>query len=181
MNKENAKFHRINGQIRVSPVVVIGEDGRNMGSIPTQRAIDMAMELELDLVEISPTSRPPVCRIMDFGKFKFEQNMKEKRQRRKQKQSQVKEVRLSPSIQPNDLDTKLKSAIKFLEAGHRLNIKLEFRRREIAHKDIGIAVVGDFLERLKDYGSSLSRPKSEGRSVVCMVEPKDKDESGNSN
>jgi translation initiation factor IF-3 len=171
VSRENEKFYRVNGQIRISPIVVIGADGRNMGSVPTQRALEIAVDSGLDLVEISPTSRPPVCRIMDFGKFKFEQNLKEKKQRKKQKQGQVKEVRLSPSIQEHDVDTKLKSAVKFLSAGNRVNVRLDFKRREISHKEIGFSVMESFLGRLKDHGTALSRPKSEGRSISCMVEP----------
>lgn len=174
MSKENEKFYRVNGQIRISPVVVIDANGSNMGSIPTVRAIEMASAQNLDLVEIAPNSRPPVCRIMDFGKFKFDQNLKDKKQRRRQKQSQVKEIRLSPSIQEHDIETKSKAAIKFLSAGHRVSIKLEFRRRELAHTDIGFKVIQGFLERIKDSGTAVSRPKSEGRSLLCMVEPKEK-------
>lgn len=176
----NDKNYRVNGQIRISPVVVINPDGHNMGSMPTARALDMAVESGLDLVEIAPNSRPPVCRIMDFGKFRFEQNVKEKKQRRKQKQSQVKEVRLSPSIQDHDIDTKFKAAEKFLEAGHRVNVRLDFRRREIAHRDIGMKVIESFVDRLKEHGTALSRPKSEGRSLFCMVEPKERDPSDSS-
>ena len=175
MNKENSKEYRVNSQIRVSPIVVIGHDGRNMGSMPTHRAVEIAAAVGLDLVEISPNSRPPVCRVMDFGKFKFDQKVKDKKQRRKQKQSQVKEVRLSPSIQDHDLETKLKAAVKFLEQGHRVSVKLEFRRRELAHKDIGITVVNGFVGRIGPSGTCVSKPKIEGRSVICMIEPPQKD------
>lgn len=173
MSKENERFYRANSQIRMSPVVVINQDGHNMGPMLTQRALDLAAQSGLDLVEIAPNSRPPVCRIMDFGKFKFDQNLKEKKQRRKQKQSIVKEIRLSPSIQEHDLETKAKAAVKFLEAGHRVSIKLEFKRRELAHRDIGSVVMEGFVDRLKDHGTAVSKPKSEGRSLLCMVEPID--------
>jgi translation initiation factor IF-3 len=175
VNRENEKFYRVNGQIRISPVVVIGSDGRNMGSVPTQRALEIASSAGLDLVEIAPNSRPPVCRIMDFGKFKFEQNIKDKKQRKKQKQSQIKEVRLSPSIQEHDIETKLKSAAKFLDAGNRVNLRLDFKRREIAHKDIGFSVMESFVGRLKEHGAPLSKPKSEGRSISCILEPNTKE------
>lgn len=171
MSKENEKFYRVNAQIRMSPVVVINPEGHNMGSMPTSRALDMAVQSGLDLVEIAPNNRPPVCRIMDFGKFKFDQNLKDKEQRRKQKQYQMKEVRLSPSIQEHDIETKLKAAAKFLEAGHRVNVKLEFRRRELAHRDIGMQVMEAFLKRLSEHGTAPSRPKSEGRCLFCLVEP----------
>lgn len=174
MSKENERFYRVNSQIRISPVVVIGPEGHNMGSMPTAKALDMAVQSGLDLVEIAPNSRPPVCRVMDFGKFKFDQNLKEKEQRRRQKQSQMKEVRLSPSIQEHDLETKFKSAAKFLEAGHRVNVRLEFRRRELAHRDIGMQVMEAFLKRLSEHGAASSRPKSEGRCLFCIVEPNSK-------
>lgn len=166
-------MHRANDQIRFSPIILINPDGKNLGAIPLNRAKDMAKELNLDLVEIAPNNKPPVCRIMDFGKFKFDQAIKEKQQRKKQlKQSQIKEIRLSPSIQENDIETKLKSAIKFLKSNHKINIKLEFKRREAAHQNIGLDVLNHFVEKLKDYGNLLGKPKSEGRVLFCSVEPK---------
>ena len=176
----NDKSYRANGQIKFSPLIVIDQDGRNLGSTTLMRARELASEAGLDLVEISPNSRPPVCRIMDFGKFKFEQALKEKKQRKKQqKQSHLKEVRLSPSIAENDLETKFKSAVKFLQAGQRVNLKMEFRRREIAHKDIGLVALNNFIERLKDYGSASGKPKSEGRSISCLLDPKDEKSDAN--
>lgn len=174
MKNDSEKSYRVNNYIKFSPVVVIDHNGKNLGPTPLQTAKDIALEAGLDLVEISPGSRPPVCRIMDFGKFKFDQNVKEKKQRRKQKQSLVKEMRLSPSIQQHDMETKIKATVKFLEAGNRVNVKLEFKRRELAHREIGFVVMEKFLNQLKEYGSPLSRPKSEGRSLFCMVEPKEK-------
>ena len=173
MSKEKDKFYRTNGQIRISPIVVIDERGSNMGSIPTYRAIEMASEAGLDLVEISPSSRPPVCRIMDFGKFKFEQAVKERAQRKKQnKLTQTKEIQLSPSIQKHDMETKSKAARKFLEAGQKVNIRLEFRRRELAHRDIGDRVMSEFIQTLSDIGEPIGRPKSEGKALFCVIEPK---------
>lgn len=172
MKRENEKLYRVNGSIKFSPVVVIDHNGRNLGPTALQEARIIAEEAGLDLVEISPNSRPPVCRVMDFGKFKFEQNLKEKKQRRKQKQSVIKEVRLSPSIQDHDLDTKSKAAMKFLSAGHRVVVKLEFKRRELAHKDLGITVMDSFLSRIKDHGIAPDRPRFEGRNLSCVVDPK---------
>ncbi len=173
MSKEQGKFYRINGQIRMSPVVVIDDHGRNMGSMPTLKAMDLAHEAGLDLVEIAPSSRPPVCRIMDFGKFKFEQAVKERSQRKKQnKLTQVKEIHLSPGIQKHDMDTKSKAARKFLEGGQKVNVKLEFRRRELAHRDIGDKVMAEFLQTLADIGVPMGRPKSEGKALFCVIEPK---------
>lgn len=165
-NKE--KTYRVNDQIKFSPVVVITPEGKNLGSIPLQKAKDIAQQIGLDLVEIAPSSRPPVCKIIDYGKFRFEQNKKQKKSQIKQ----VKEIRLSPSIQENDILTKVKSAIKFLKLQHKVNIKLEFKRREINHQNIGMEVINNFIERIKEYGSPVSRPKSEGRSLFCVIEPK---------
>lgn len=174
MKNENEKFYRVNDYIRFSPVIVIDENGKNLGPKPLNVAKGMANDAALDLVEISPNSRPPVCRIMDFGKFKFNQNLKDKKQKRKQKQFQIKEVRLSPSIQEHDLETKLKAAIKFLAAGHRVNVKLEFKRREMAHQDIGFKVINSFIDRLKEDGTLVSRPKLDGKNLFCALEPKEK-------
>ena len=171
---EKDKFYRVNDQIKFSPVIVINPDGRNIGSVPLQKAKDMALASNLDLVEIAPNSRPPVCRIMDFGKFKFDQAIKEKKQKKKQqKQSQTKEIRLSPSIQENDIETKAKAAIKFLNSKHKVQIKLEFKRRELMHQAIGFNVLNDFVERLKDFGNPVNKPKSDGRNLFCLVEPKE--------
>lgn len=174
MKNENEKFYRVNNYIKFSPVIVIDKDGKNLGSLPLQRARDIALEDGLDLVEIAPNSRPPVCRIMDFGKFKFDQKVKEKKQKKKQqKQSQTKEIRLSPSIQEHDIETKFKAAVKFLSTGQKVNIKLEFKRRELAHKDIGFDVINRFVDRLKEHGTPLGKPKSEGRNIFCLVDPKE--------
>lgn len=175
---------RINDQIRISPVVVIDRDGKNLGALPLRMALDVASECGMDLVEISPASRPPVCRVMDYGKFRFDQNLKEKRNRKAQsKFSKIKEIRLSPAIQEHDIDTKLKSAIKFLQAGHKINVRLEFKRRQMAHQDIGVKIMNSFLDRLSQYGKPLSKPKIDGRIVFCAVESlvsELKDASGNS-
>lgn len=160
---------RTNEQIKISPVVVINPDGRNLGSLPLKSAINLALECGLDLVEISPLSRPPVCRIMDYGKYRFNQNLKEKRS--KKIQSKVKEIRLSPSIEEHDVETKVKSAVKFLQAGHRVNIRLEFKRRQIVHQNIGIEIMNSFLERLSQFGKPASRPKMDGRVFFCVVDP----------
>lgn len=168
----NEKFYRVNDQIRFSPVIVITPEGKNLGSISLQKAKEIAKQANLDLVEISPSSRPPVCKIIDFGKFKFGQNIKDKKQKKKQsKQSQTKEIRLSASIQEHDVVTKVKSAIKFLNLKYKVNIKLEFKRREMSHQDIGINVMNDFIDRIKEYGKAISKPKSEGKNLFCLVEP----------
>lgn len=173
MKNEKEKIYRVNNYIKFSPVIVIDQEGKNLGPIHLQKAKDLAFMAKLDLVEISPNSRPPVCRIMDFGKFKFDQTIKEKKQRKKQKKSQVKEIRLSPSIQKNDIDTKIKSAIKFLNSSQKVNLRLEFKRRELAHKDIGIKVFNEFLENIKQYGKISKSPTLDDRVLFCLIEPKE--------
>lgn len=171
LNKGNDRPHRVNAQIRMSPVVLINHEGRNMGSMPVQKALDIAAMVGLDLVEIAPESRPPVCRIMDFGKFRFEQGVKEKKQKKKQRAHQVKEIHLSPAIQAHDLDTKAKSARRFLESGHNVSVRLEFRRRQIAHKDLGDTVMSEFISLLSDCCDVSNKPKMEGRSLCCLLSP----------
>ena len=174
MKNENEKFYRVNHLIKLSPVVVIDQNGKNLGPVPLMAARGLAEEARLDLVEISPGSRPPVCRIMDFGKFKFEQSIKDKKLRKKQsKISQVKEIHLSPGIQGHDIDTKLKSTVKFLGSGHKVNVKLEFKRREMAHQNIGMKVMNAFVESLKEHGTPVSNPKMDGRNIFCVLSPKE--------
>lgn len=174
MRNENEKFYRVNHLIKFSPVVVIDQNGKNLGPLPLTAARGLADESGMDLVEISPSSRPPVCRIMDFGKFKFEQSIKDKKLRKKQnKISHMKEVHLSPGIQNHDIETKAKSAIKFLESGHKVNVKLEFRRREMAHQDLGFKVINSFVDSLKEYGLPSGKPKMDGRNIFCVVCPKE--------
>lgn len=171
MNKEG---FRTNERIKISPVILIDQNGENLGTIPLKMALGIASEVGLDLVEIAPSNRPPVCRVMDYGKFKFDQDLKERKLKKKQsKISRTKEVRISPSIQDHDAETKAKSATKFLQEGCRVVVKLEFRRRELAHKDLGIRTMNSFLEKISDIGKPVSSPKFEGRSVTCMVEPLD--------
>jgi translation initiation factor IF-3 len=164
---------RVNGQIRITPVVLIDQDGSNHGPVPLQMAMGIASEAGLDLVEVSSSSRPPVCRVMDYGKFKFENELKDRKLKKKQsKISKMKEVRLSPAIQPHDIETKLKSAIKFLQSGQKVNVRLEFRRRQIVHKDIGNQIIRSFLDSLSEYGSAATNPKLDGKVISCVVEPK---------
>lgn len=173
MKNENEKFYRVNSQIKISPIIVIDQNGNNLGSISLQRAKEMAFELSLDLVEIAPNNRPPVCRIMDFGKFKFDQAIKDKKQKKKQhKQSQIKEIRLSPSIQENDIETKIKSAIRFLKSNQKVQVKLEFKRRELMHQNLGFNVINNFVNRLKEFGEITNKPNSDGRNIFCTIEPK---------
>lgn len=174
MNVKNNEGLRVNGRIRISPVVVIDQNGDNLGPIPLQAALGIAAEAGLDLVEIAPSNRPPVCKVMDYGKYKFDQDMKDRKLKKKQsKLSKMKEVRISPSIQEHDLETKAKSAIKFLQSGNKVNVRLEFRRREMAHQDLGSRTIKAFIDRLSEFGKPSSNPRMEGKVLSCMVEPLD--------
>jgi len=170
--QNNVKFYRINDKIRFSPVMVIDQEGRNLGALSVEEAKNKARLVSLDLVEVSADVRPPVCKIMDFGKFRYEQSVKERRQKSKQKNLQPKEVRLSPRIAEHDVQTKQRAARKFLEAGHRVNLRLEYKRRENAHKDLGFTVMNKMVEDLEDISTASNKPKLEGRFLNCLLEPK---------
>lgn len=174
-NNNNQKSrYRINEQIRFSPVLAIGADGEKIGVISADDARRRAREAGLDLVEISPNARPPVCRIMDFGKFKYEQSLKEKQA--KQKGAQLKELRLSPRIADYDIEIKCNAARKFLAEGHKVQLKLKYTRRELAHKDLGYKIINKIVELLSDVGTAQQSAKLlDGNSLSCIVEPKQKE------
>lgn len=166
------KEQQINEQIRDKEVRLIGENGEQLGIVSGREAQALANEKNLDLVKISPNANPPVCKIMDFGKFKYEISKKEKESRKKQKVVVLKEVRLRPGIEDNDLRTKAKSAVKFLEAGDKVKVAVRFRGRELGHKEIGYQVINTFVELIGDAGTPDKAPKMEGNSLVLMLEPK---------
>ena len=166
-SKQNNR--RKNEQIRISPVVVI-QDGENLGSMPTYKAIDLAKDIGLDLVEVSPNVRPPICKIMDYGKFKFEKNKKDKKNTAKSSVSKLKEIRLSPCIGDHDLETKVKSILKFLKGGHKVQLKLRFKRREIAFKQRGFDVIDNILNKLEDICKIHQNPTLNGRVIICVIE-----------
>lgn len=168
------KEQQINEQIRDKEVRLIGENGDQLGIVSGKEALAMAHEKNLDLVKISPNATPPVCKIMDFGKYKYEASKKEKESRKKQKVVVLKEIRLRPSIEDNDLKTKAKNAAKFLEAGDKVKVAVRFRGRELGHKEIGYQVIKAFVEMIGDAGTPEKSPKFEGNSLVLMLEPKKK-------
>lgn len=135
-------------------------------------ALALAREKELDLVQISPNAKPPVCKIMDYGKYKYEQARKEKEARKNQKTVTVKEVRLRPGIEENDLNTKAKNAIKFLQKGDKVKVELRFRGRELGHKEIGKQVMIKFIDIVKEFGEPAKAPKFEGNNMVVIIDPK---------
>ncbi len=135
-------------------------------------AQNLASSKDLDLVMISPNAKPPVCRIMDYGKFKYEQARKEKESKKKQKVINIKEVRLRPGIEANDLNTKANNAIKFLKKGDKVKVELRFRGRELGHKDIGKEVMLKFIDIVKEFGEPTKAPAFEGNNMVVMIDPK---------
>ena len=162
----------INGQIRDKEVRVIGENGDQLGIMPIREAMHLAQEAELDLVKIAPKAQPPVCKIIDYGKYRYELARKEKEARRKQKTVEVKEVRLSPNIDTNDLNTKVNNARKFLTKGNKVKVTLRFRGREMAHVQQSRHILDDFAEMLKDVATIEKAPKLEGRNMSMVLTEK---------
>ena len=162
----------INEQIRDREIRLIGENGEQLGIMSARDAYKMAQEAELDLVKIAPTAKPPVCKIIDYGKFRYELARKEKEARKKQKVIDVKEVRLSPNIDTNDLNTKVGAARKFLEKGDKVKVTLRFRGREMAHMSKSKYILDDFAESLADIAVVDKPSKVEGRSMVMFLTAK---------
>ena len=162
----------INAQIRDKEIRLIGENGEQLGIMSARDAMKMAKEAELDLVKIAPAAKPPVCKIIDYGKYRYEQARKEKEAKKKQKTIEVKEVRLSPNIDVNDLNTKVGAARKFIEKGNKVKVTLRFRGREMAHMQSSKHILDDFAEQLKDVASVDKPPKIEGRNMTMFLTEK---------
>jgi translation initiation factor IF-3 len=163
---------RTNQRIRVKQVRCIDEDGKMLGVLDTADALAVASQKGLDLVEIAPDQRPPVCRIMDFGKFKYEQKKKDQASKKKQHQSQVKEVRVRPKIAEHDVMVKVRKAREFLAEGDKVQINCLFRGREMAHKELGIKVMQEVFHHLQDIARVEREPHLEGRRMVMLVAKK---------
>ena len=159
----------INEQIRDREIRLIGENGEQLGIMSAKDAMKLAREAELDLVKIAPTAKPPVCKIIDYGKYRYELARKEKEARKKQKTIEIKEVRLSPNIDVNDLNTKVASARKFLTKGNKVKVSLRFRGREMAHMSASKHILDDFAENLSDIAVVEKAPKVEGRSMTMFL------------
>lgn len=166
-----AKELPINEEIRARELRVVGDNGEQIGIKSLEDALTIAESFELDLVLISPNAKPPVARIMDYGKYRYEQQKKEKEQRKSQKTVSLKEVRLSPSIDEHDYQTKLRQAVKFLEKGDKVKVSIRFRGRAITHKDLGRDVIMDFIDDTKEIAVVESHPKMEGRSMFAILGP----------
>ena len=162
----------INGQIRDKEVRVIAENGDQLGVMPVKEAMKLAQEAELDLVKIAPKAQPPVCKIIDYGKYRYELARKEKEARKKQKTVELKEVRLSPNIDTNDLNTKMNAARKFISKGNKVKVTLRFRGREMAHMQQSKHILDDFAEMLAEVAVVEKPAKLEGRSMSMVLTEK---------
>ncbi|WP_435921923.1 translation initiation factor IF-3 [Paenibacillus sp. DYY-L-2] len=162
----------INDEIRAKEVRLVGADGEQIGIKPTREALQMAIDLNLDLVNVAPTAKPPVCRIMDYGKFRYEQQKKEKEARKNQKIVDIKEVWFRSNIEEHDFQTKLRNVIKFLKDGDKVKCSVRFRGREIAHADIGKKILDRVKEEVVEISTVERLPKLEGRSMIMILAPK---------
>jgi translation initiation factor IF-3 len=162
----------VNDEIRVKEVRLIGVDGEQLGIKLTREAMQMATDANLDLVNVAPTAKPPVCRIMDYGKYRYELQKKEKEARKNQKIVDIKEIRLSATIDEHDFQTKLRNAVKFLSDGDKVKASVRFRGREIAHAENGKKVLDRLAVEVADISSMERAPKLEGRSMIMILTPK---------
>jgi len=162
---------RVNDKIRAPEIRLIGADGENVGVVHPAKAMDLAAEAGLDLVEISPNATPPVCKIMDFGKFKYETQKREAEARKKQKTIEVKEVKFRPNTDTHDYDVKMRNVTRFLEAGDKVKVTLRFRGREMAHQNLGRELLERVASDVEGLGKVENMPRMEGRQMVMMIGP----------
>ncbi|MDI9480303.1 MAG: translation initiation factor IF-3 [Syntrophomonadaceae bacterium] len=167
-----SKDWRVNEEIRTREVRLVSEDGEQLGIVPINQALEIAINKGLDLVEVAPSAKPPVCRLMDYGKFKFEQSKREKEARKKQKVISIKEVKLRPNIDEHDFQVKARNARKFLGAGDKVKVTIMFRGREITHPELGEKLSLRMVEELSDISAVEKPPKVEGRNMVTILIPK---------
>lgn len=167
-----SKDHVINDEIRAKEVRVVGANGEQLGVIPIREALQLALEANMDLVNVAPTAKPPVCRIMDYGKFRYEQQKKDKEQRKNQKVVDIKEVRFSATIDEHDYQTKLRNVVKFLKEEDKVKCTIRFRGREITHASIGQKVLERVAVETEEIGMVERRPRLEGRSMIMILSPK---------
>ncbi|NNE44589.1 MAG: translation initiation factor IF-3 [Gemmatimonadetes bacterium] len=163
---------RVNDKIRISPIRVVSEDGEQLGIMTADEGRALARERGLDLVEVAATSRPPVCRIMDFGKFKYEQNKKDRKAKSRQHGQQLKEVKFRPKIEKHDLEVKVRNARRFLEEHHKVKVTMNFRGREVTHSEIGRDILKRVAALLEDVSQVESPPRIEGRHMIMLLSPK---------
>ncbi|AUH32317.1 translation initiation factor IF-3 [Paracoccus sp. BM15] len=163
---------RVNERIRVAEIRLIGADGENVGVVTPAVGLQLAEEAGLDLVEISPNATPPVCKVMDLGKFKYEQQKREAEARKKQKIIDIKEVKFRPGTDTHDYDVKMRNVMKFLEGGDKVKVTLRFRGREMAHQDLGLDLLNRVRDDVGETGKVEAMPKLEGRQMVMMIAPR---------
>jgi len=168
----NEKRVRVNRQIRISPVRVIDPDGVQLGIMPIEEALAAAEERGLDLVEVAPNARPPVCRIMDYGKYKYEEARKARLARKKQHQVQVKEVKFRPGIEAHDFEFKVRHARRFLQEGDKVKATMMFRGRQVAHPELGREVLDRVAQAVEDVGRVEIEPTMEGRNMTMILAPR---------
>ena len=171
-SKDNSRELQINEQIRDKEVRVVDSDGSQLGVMPIREAMDLADQRGLDLVKIAPQAKPPVCKIIDYGKFRFEQSKREKEQRKNQRVVEIKEVRLSLNIDTHDFETKKNNALRFIASGDKVKVSIRFRGRELGHPELGQEVMRRFAESVQD-AANVERPaKLEGRTMLMFLAPK---------
>ncbi|UTW60400.1 MULTISPECIES: translation initiation factor IF-3 [Kordiimonas] len=163
---------RVNRAITSKEVRLIGAEGENHGVVTTAKAMDIARDSGLDLVEISPNAEPPVCKVLDFGKFKYEQQKKANLARKKQKTQDVKEIKMRPGIDVHDYNVKLKKVHQFIENGDKVKLTIRFRGREMAHQDLGMDVLSRVADEMEEHAKIEARPKLEGRQMIMVIAPK---------
>ncbi len=163
---------KINEEIRAKEVRLISSDGEQLGVVPLDTALDMSVEKQLDLVMISPNAQPPVCKLMDYGKYRFETLKKEKEAKKKQKVIKIKEVRLSPVIDTHDLQVRAKNAVKFLKEGDKVKASIRFKGRQMSYSDKGIEVMNAFFALIEEYGNIEKKPVLDGRNMFMVVAPR---------
>ncbi len=161
-----------NEDITSADVQLIDAEGENHGTVPTSQAMEMAREAGLDLVAISPNANPPVCKILDLGKFKYAAQKKAAEARKKQKVIEVKEIKLRPNIDKHDYEVKMRSVVKFLEEGDKVKVTMRFRGREMAHQDIGLQLLNKVRDEMEELSKVESSPRSEGRQMVMIIAPR---------
>lgn len=172
ISSKNKNKNRINEDIRAREVRLISNDGNQLGVVSLHKALDTARDADLDLVEIAPDANPPVCKIMDFGKFRYKQQMKAKKSKKKQHKVKLKEVRFRPRIEIHDYEMKVNQAKKFLEKGNSVKLTIMFRGREMAHKEDGYELIDQIIEDLSEVGAVDKQPQGEGRFINAVIKPK---------
>lgn len=173
-NRNNNKGQRTNEMIRVREVRLIDDEGNQKGIVPTLEALKLAKEKDLDLVEVSPNANPPVCKILDFGKYRFEQEKKLRESKKNQKVLKLKEIRMQPKIGPGDLDTKAKHVQEFLDEGDKVKVTIRFRGRELAHTELGYDVLNEVLKRLTSAYVMEKQPAMDGKTMSMTISAKAK-------